>query len=211
MLSLIFFFLIIIPSAILHEFSHAWMAYYLGDDTAKRAGRLTLNPLPHLDMFGTIFMPIFLFLITGGSFIFAYAKPVPYNPYNLRNQRTGSALVGLAGPVSNLLVAIIFGTLLRFLPASPLGGPIGNFATLISIIVYANILLAVFNLVPIAPLDGSKVLYAILPDRWMGVKIFLERFGILIILFFIFFAFQIIQPIIYFLYRLIVGSFPQFM
>ncbi len=211
MLSLIFFFLIIIPSAILHEFSHAWMAYYLGDDTAKRAGRLTLNPLPHLDMFGTIFMPIFLFLITGGSFIFAYAKPVPYNPYNLRNQRTGPALVGLAGPVSNLLVAIIFGTLLRFLPASPLGGPIGNFATLISIIVYANILLAVFNLVPIAPLDGSKVLYAILPDRWISVKIFLERFGILIILFFIFFAFQIIQPIIYFLYRLIVGSFPQFM
>jgi len=211
MLSLIFFFLIIIPSAILHEFSHAWMAYYLGDDTAKRAGRLTLNPLPHLDIFGTIFMPIFLFLITGGSFIFAYAKPVPYNPYNLRNQRTGPALVGLAGPVSNLLVAIIFGTLLRFLPASPLGGPIGNFATLISIIVYANILLAVFNLVPIAPLDGSKVLYAILPDRWISVKIFLERFGILIILFFIFFAFQIIQPIIYFLYRLIVGSFPQFM
>ncbi|MDD2646617.1 MAG: site-2 protease family protein [Patescibacteria group bacterium] len=194
------FFVIVVPSAILHEFSHAWMAYYLGDDTAKRAGRLTLNPLPHIDLFGTILLPI-VFLLSGIPFIFAYAKPVPYNPYNLRNQRIGPALVGLAGPLSNLLVAVIFGILLRFLP-------VGSFVALYYII-YINILLAVFNLVPIPPLDGSKVLYALMPDSWMKVKIFLERYGIILVLIFIFFAFQIIQPIISFLYHLIVGSFPQ--
>lgn len=182
-MGLIFFFLIIIPSAIWHEFAHAWMADYLGDDTAKRMGRLTLNPLPHIDLFGTILMPVFLFLISGGSFLFAYAKPVPYNPYNLRNQKTGPALVGLAGPAANLMVAIVFGLLVRFLPS-------GNFSELLSIIVYANVLLMVFNLIPIPPLDGSKILYAILPDRWANVRMFLDRYGFFILLFFCFSPFH---------------------
>lgn len=197
-MGLIFFFLIIIPSAIWHEFAHAWMADYLGDDTAKRMGRLTLNPLPHIDLFGTILMPVFLFLISGGSFLFAYAKPVPYNPYNLRNQKTGPALVGLAGPAANLLVAIVFGLLVRFLPS-------GRFSELLSIIVYANVLLMVFNLIPIPPLDGSKILYAILPARWASVRIFLDRYGFFILLFFLFFAFSLIQPIILVIFKLIVG------
>lgn len=202
-MGLIFFFLIIIPSAIWHEFAHAWMADYLGDDTAKRMGRLTLNPLPHIDLFGTILMPVFLFLISGGSFLFAYAKPVPYNPYNLRNQKTGPALVGLAGPMANLMVAVVFGLLVRFLPS-------GSFSELLSIIVYANALLMVFNLIPIPPLDGSKILYAVLPARWASVRMFLDRYGFFILLFFLFFAFSLIQPIIGIIFKFIVGSFPQF-
>ncbi|MGC9049025.1 MAG: site-2 protease family protein [Patescibacteria group bacterium] len=199
MINLIFFFFVIIPSAIIHEFSHAWMAYFLGDDTAKRFGRLTLNPLAHIDLFGTILMPIFLSLISGGTFLFAYAKPVPFNPYNLRNQKYGPALVGAAGPLANLLVAIIFGLMVRFLPIS-------NFTFFLSIIVYANILLMVFNLIPIPPLDGSRILDAFLSERWFGLKNFLERNGFLILLFFLFFAFAIIQPIISLIFKLIVGS-----
>lgn len=197
--NLILFFLIIVPSAIWHEFAHAWMADYLGDDTAKRMGRLTLNPLPHLDLFGTILMPVLLFFISNGTFLFAYAKPVPYNPYNLRNQKTGPALVGLAGPMANLLVAIVFGLLVRFLPG-------GNFSKLLGTIVYFNILLMVFNLIPIPPLDGSKILYAILPARWASARMFLNRYGFIILLFFIFFAFSLIQPIILVVFKLITGS-----
>jgi len=210
--SLIFFFLIIIPSAIIHEFSHGWAALMLGDDTAKRAGRLTLNPLAHIDKWGTILMPLFLYIISGGRFIFAYAKPVPFNPYNLRNQKWGPALVGLAGPLSNLIVAMIFGIFIRLAApvASPWGASAGDFtnvlSSLFSIIVYANILLAVFNLVPIPPLDGSKILFAILPDRFFRLKETLERNGFLILLFFIFFAFEIIQPIITGLFKLIAGG-----
>lgn len=199
LIHLLFFFIIIVPSAIIHEYAHGWMANYLGDPTAKYAGRLTLNPLAHIDLWGTILMPLFLFWISGGSFIFAYAKPVPYNPYNLRNQKYGPGLVGLAGPVANLLIAIILGLLLRILPLS-------NFTFLLGIIVYANILLAVFNLVPIPPLDGSKVLFAILPPSMEHVQNFLERYGLIILLFFIFFAFQLIVPIILGLFRLITGQ-----
>jgi Zn-dependent protease len=195
----LFFFIIIILSAVIHEYAHGWMAYYLGDPTAKYAGRLTLNPLAHIDWWGTIVMPALLFWASGGSFIFAYAKPVPYNPYNLRNQKYGPALVGLAGPLANLMIAVIFGLLLRFLPLSSL-------ALLLAIIVYANILLAVFNLVPIPPLDGSKILFAFLPASLENVQIFLERYGIFILLFFVFFAFQLIVPIISALFRLITGQ-----
>ncbi len=197
-LQLIFFFVIIIPSAIIHEYAHAWMADRLGDPTARNMGRLTLNPIPHIDMFGTILMPLFLFFASGGNFMFAYAKPVPFNPYNLRDQKRDPALVGIAGPASNLLIAFIVGLFVRFMPIS-------EFTFLLSIIVYANILLAVFNMVPIPPLDGSKVLFAILPDSAWQFRQNLERYGFMILLFFIFFAFDIIIPVIRFIYLLIVG------
>jgi Zn-dependent protease len=201
MANLIFFFFIIIPSAIIHEFSHAWMAYFLGDDTAKRFGRLTLNPLAHIDLWGTILMPIFLSLMSGGTFLFAYAKPVPFNPYNLRNQKYGQALVAIAGPAANLLVAVIFGLMVRFLPVS-------NFTLFLSIIVYANILLMVFNLIPIPPLDGSKIFDIFLPEKWIGIKYFFERNAFLILLFFLLFASAIIQPIVFLIFKLIVGTSP---
>ena len=161
---LLFFFLIIIPSAIIHEYAHGWAADQMGDPTARNAGRLTLNPMAHIDIWGTILMPVLLLLFSGGSFMFAYAKPVPYNPYNLKNQKWGPALVGLAGPAANLIAAIFFGLLVRFLPYSA-------FTSLLAIIAYANILLMVFNLMPIPPLDGSKLLFAVLPDSMERLKI----------------------------------------
>lgn len=195
---LIFFFLIIIPSAIIHEYAHGAMADRLGDPTAKHAGRLSLNPLAHIDLYGTILMPLFLLLATGGSFMFAYAKPVPYNPYNLKNKKWGPALVGISGPAANLITAVFFGSLYKFLP-------VGNFSDLIAIISFANIILLVFNLVPIPPLDGSKVLFALFPDSWNNVKIFLERYGIIIFLIFVFYFSWVITPVTSWLFRLIVG------
>jgi len=197
-LGLVFFFVIIIPSAIIHEYAHAWMADRLGDPTARQMGRLTLNPIPHIDLFGTILMPAFLFLVSGGSFLFAYAKPVPYNPYNLRDQKKDPALVGIAGPAANIILALIFGLIIRFIPAN-------GFSLLLQIIVYANVLLAVFNMIPIPPLDGSKVLFALLPDSAWQLRQNLERYGFMILLFFIFFAFRLIAPIINFVFSLIVG------
>ena len=195
----IFYFLIIVPSAIIHEYAHGWVADMLGDPTARYAGRLTVNPIPHIDLWGTILMPITLSILTGGKFLFAYAKPVPYNPYNLKNQKWGPAMVAIAGPAANFLLAIVFAVVVRVLPAS-------NFTSMLAIIVYANIMLMVFNLVPIPPLDGSKILYALLPDSARGVKIFLDKYGFMILLFFIFFLFETIAPLINGLFNLLIGS-----
>ncbi len=198
-LPLVFFFLVIIPSAIIHEYAHGWMADQLGDPTARYAGRLSLNPKVHIDKWGTLLMPLILFFITSGSFLFAYAKPVPYNPYNLKNQKTGPMWVALAGPLSNLLLALLFGITLQVLPFS-------NISQFLYIIVYANVLLAVFNLVPIPPLDGSKILYALIPDSQYKIKMVLEQYKFVILLVFIFFGFKFIRPIIYFLTNLFTGG-----
>jgi Zn-dependent protease len=175
LIPLLFYFLIIIPSSIIHEYAHGWVADKLGDPTARYAGRLTVNPIPHIDLWGTIIMPIVLLAASGGTFMFAYAKPVPYNPYNLKNQKWGPALVGLAGPMANLLLAICFTILFRILPLA--SGRFDELASLVSIIVIANIGLMVFNLLPIPPLDGSKLLYVFLPRSAYNVKVFLERYG----------------------------------
>ncbi len=198
-LPLLFFFVIIIPSAILHEYAHGWMADKLGDPTAKYAGRLTLDPRKHIDIWGTILMPLFLFIVSGGTFLFAYAKPVPYNPYNLKDQKWGPVWVAIAGPLSNFSLALVFGLLVRFLPAS-------NLSLFLSVIVYANVLLGVFNMIPIPPLDGSKLLYALLPDSMAHVKMTLERYGFFILLVFIFFFFSLVSPIILWLYDLFTGG-----
>ncbi len=197
--NLVFYFLIIIPSAIIHEYAHGWMADQLGDPTARYAGRLTLDPRTHIDLWGTIALPLLLFIGTGGRFLFAYAKPVPYNPYNLKNQKWGPALVGLAGPLANFLLASSFAILLRLFPASAITPFLG-------IIVYANVLLAVFNLLPFPPLDGSKILYAILPDSAARLKQFLDRYGLMFLFIFIFFLFRFISPVIEWVFRLLVGG-----
>ncbi|MEK7150629.1 MAG: site-2 protease family protein [Patescibacteria group bacterium] len=205
---LIFQIIILVMSIVIHEVSHGAMAYGLGDKTAKYNGRLTLNPIPHLDPFGSILLP-FLLVITGSPYLIGWAKPVPYNPYNLRNQKWGPALVGFAGPLSNLLIAIFFGLFIRatnlgafgFIPHPTLLA-LGNFAVNIALI---NISLAVFNLVPIPPLDGSKVLAAIVPYRWADALLRLESMGWIVLIVFIFFFSWIINPISTAIFRLITG------
>jgi Zn-dependent protease len=201
----IFEFLILIFSAVLHEVAHGYEAERLGDDTARRAGRLTLNPLKHIDPFGSVILPILLFIGTNGAFFFAAAKPVPYDPRNLKDPRWGGAKIALAGPATNFLLAIIFGIAVRlaaFMPVSDL------FVELLALVVLVNIVLGLFNLVPIPPLDGSRVLFAILPQTEDVIRAmhFLERWGIIIVLFFAFFGFQFIQPVIGWIFTLFTGT-----
>jgi Zn-dependent protease len=151
---------LVVLSIIFHEVAHGYMADALGDPTARYAGRLTVNPLPHVDPIGSVLIPGILAL-THSPFLIGWAKPVPYNPYNLRNRRWGEALVGFAGPLTNILIAVVFGLCLRFF------GDFFSESTLKIIIslVYTNLVLAIFNLIPIPPLDGSKILASILPYR----------------------------------------------
>lgn len=205
-LILIFQFIVFIFSVMVHEVSHGLMAYRLGDDTAKQMNRLNLNPLNHIDPVGSIILPGFLFLVRS-PILFGWAKPVPYNPYNLKNPKTGAALIGIAGPASNLSLALIFGLLIRAL--SFISGPEALLATLgmfFSVIVYVNIMLAIFNLIPIPPLDGSKILFAVLSEKYHRLQEFLEANGNLILIIFILFGFGILQPIISGLYLLFAGK-----
>ena len=192
---------ILIMSVVIHEVSHGYMASFLGDPTAKYEGRLTLNPIKHLDIMGSLIVPVFSY-ITGG-FIFGWAKPVPYNPHNLRPGRWSEALVAVAGPLSNLALALIFGLFLRFYAVSITASLAVIHIT--ALIVFVNIILMVFNLVPIAPLDGSKILYAIFPNRMYQFRTFFERYGFVLVIIFIFFGWQYIAPVAGVLFRLITG------
>jgi len=196
---IIFQIVVLVFSAIIHEYMHGFMAQQLGDNTAKDAGRLTLNPLAHLDWFGSLLLPLIM-VISNVGFVFGWAKPVPYNPNNLRDKKYGDAKVALAGPLGNLVIAIFFGLCLRFLPFYNL-----TFSGLLSIIVYINLALMIFNLVPIPPLDGSKILAAFLPyemkQRYLGS----ERTGMILIILFVMLAGGLLMPVIDLLYRLIVG------
>ncbi len=202
---LIFQLAVLLMSVVIHEVSHGIVALWQGDPTAKMMGRLTLNPIKHLDIWGSIAVPLMLFVFSGGNFLFGWAKPVPYNPYNLRNQKWGAAMVGAAGPISNFLLATVFGIALRFFPGTSDLPFVQNLFQLFIIIVMLNILLGVFNLVPIPPLDGSKLLFSVLPPHMSHIKITLERYGFIILLFFIFFAFQFIFPVVNAVFRLITG------
>lgn len=199
----IFAFLVLIFSIVIHEFSHGWMADQLGDPTARYMGRLTLNPIPHIDLIGSILLPLFLYISSAG-FIIGWAKPVPYNPYNLKDQKKGPALVALAGPLSNLSIALIFGIMVRVLVAyDPVA--YSDIISLFILIVFYNVLLAVFNLVPVPPLDGSKVLSYALPYSLRGVMEVMERNYILFLMLFIFFGFRLIFPVINFLFSMFTG------
>lgn len=195
----VFQIIILIFSAVVHEYMHGWMAYRLGDSTAKDAGRLTLNPLAHLEWFGSFFLPLVM-IISHMPFVFGWAKPVPYNPYNLRDRKYGDAKVGLAGPLGNFIIALFFGLFLRFVPVGNL-----TFTALISIIVYINLVLMIFNLVPIPPLDGSKILAAFLPARAREKYLGAERYGFIFVILFVMLAGDLIFPAVEFLYKIIVG------
>jgi len=200
---LIFQLIVLIFSVMVHEIAHGAAALTLGDETAKRAGRLTLNPLKHLDPFGSVILPLLLALpvfFGGSAVIFGWAKPVPYNPQNLKNPKLGGGLIAAAGPISNLFLAAIFGGFLRLAPTLGLGAPL---ADLLSVIVILNIVLAIFNLVPIPPLDGSKILAMFLPARYYHYYYWLEIYGLIILLFFIFFFFPLLYPVIDWLYGIL--------
>jgi len=193
----VFLIVALVFSTILHELAHGYMAGALGDPTARLAGRLTLNPLSHIDLTGSILLPMFLYLATGGAFMLGYAKPVPYNPYNLRG-RYAEALVAGAGPAMNILIAVVFGLLTRETAGGVAPAALPSLAAAFASITRINLALALFNLVPIPPLDGSKVLSGILPgaagrayDRF---RFMLERLGIftgallIMLLFYLLFA-----------------------
>lgn len=203
----IFYVAILIMSVVIHEVAHGYSAYLLGDDTAKLQGRLTLNPIKHLDPFGSVILPLLL-VLTNSGFIIGWAKPVPYNPRNLRNGRKGDFVVSISGIVANLIVAIIFGLIIRFLPivGLPLDSAfIFSFIKIASIVVITNLVLALFNLVPIAPLDGSKVLFSVLPPRLRFIENFIERWGILILVLFIVFVWEYLSPLIYIAFQTLTG------
>lgn len=195
--------IILIGSAILHEYAHGWMARRLGDDTAEREGRLTLNPLKHLDPIGSVIVPLLL-VLTKAPFFIAWAKPVPYNPYNLRDKKYGELKVAAAGPITNFGLAIIFGLVARLLTLPVIAktqlainllsgandnalaltsGSILASLTLVALLAcLINLVLGLFNLIPIPPLDGSKIIAAFLPESGKRFFYQIERYGFIILI-----------------------------
>lgn len=195
----IFQLIVLLFSVVVHEVAHGLMALRLGDHTARLAGRLTLNPIKHIDPIGSVILPLALALIPGGV-VFGWAKPVPYNPFNLKNPKQGGALVAAAGPLTNIAVAGVFALVLRF------GFGIFPMATeLFATIILINLALAVFNLIPIPPLDGSKILFAFFPRVLAPLEDMLERYGFIILLVLVFSGIGFITPLVRFLFTLFVG------
>lgn len=188
-------------SVVIHEVSHGFVALRFGDKTALYAGRLTLNPLKHLDMFGSILLPLLL-VLSHAPFLFGWAKPVPYNPNNLSDRKWGTVAVAFAGILANLFVALLFGFILRF---SLNTLPPESFVSIISSIVLINLGLAIFNLVPIPPLDGSKILFSLLPNSFYSIISFFEQYSLILIVIFIVFFIDYLSPILSFLFEFITG------
>lgn len=198
---------ILIFSVIVHEVSHGYVAYLLGDPTAHLKGRLTLNPIKHIDLYGSIILPILLLVVSGGSFVFGWAKPVPYNPYNIKNRRQGEFLIAAAGPASNLFIALIFGLLLRFTAIPDASGMIAatSYVSIVTTIVIINITLAIFNLIPLPPLDGSKLILPLLSNQYGPFRQTLERIGPIFVLIAVFLIWQFIYPVVPWVFRVITG------
>jgi Zn-dependent protease len=216
-LGIIFQVVVLLFSVIVHEISHGYVAEWLGDPTARLAGRLTLNPIPHLSFFGMVLMPLLTYF--AWHMPVGAAKPVPYNPYNLKDPRRGGALIALAGPVSNLLLAAIFGAIIRIGEATGTIAPFVLF--LFSQIVLINVVLAIFNLVPLPPIDGSKVVHLFLTrqaslywDNFLNKAVLWMRSNQILFLVALFLAgpyilggiFSFMQPIINFLFAIFTGQ-----
>jgi Zn-dependent protease len=180
----------IIFAVVLHEVAHGYVAYKLGDPTAKMLGRLTLNPIPHVDIFGTIIMPILLYIFTSGQFVLGYAKPVPINPGNFKNPKKDMAICAASGPATNLLLAIVSFIILKYalFPLSGtgdsdlIGGIFKPLAMMFTASVTINVILATFNMLPIPPLDGGRVLMGLLPYRQAATLGKIEPYGFLIVI-----------------------------
>ncbi len=199
----IFFIVILIFSVVIHEVSHGYVANMLGDPTARLAGRLTLNPIPHIDLVGSILVPFFL-IISSTQFLVGWAKPVPVNLYNLKGKRS-DFLVSVAGVGENLVVALLLGAVIRFSGLNPLEIIASPFYSILVVVVGLNLVLAIFNLIPIPPLDGSKVLFSMLPYRFQYIQRFMERYWLVLIVVVFLFAGAIIIPILSLSFELITG------
>ncbi len=193
------FFAAFIPSVILHEVSHGALALVFGDDTAKRAGRLTLNPVPHIDPFGTIILPALMLLVGFGAI--AYAKPVPVNPGRMRHPRNESLLVSLVGPAVNIVLAVAAALAFRVvvgttaIPLDSHGFPQQTVPKVLLIFGFVNVILAVFNLIPIPPLDGSAVVERVLPRSWWPGYLRIRQFSLPLVLLLVLLAPQVLSRI----------------
>lgn len=193
---------ILIFSVVIHEVAHGYAADALGDKTARHSGRLTLNPIPHLDLFGSVILPALL-VLSGTGIVFGWAKPVPFNLRNIKDQKWGPSLIALAGPASNLLLALIFGLAVRF--AQPLSFSL-SMVFIFSTVAMVNITLAIFNLIPVPPLDGHHVLFSFLSSyKYARLREVLQKNSLILILVVIFFAWELISPLIFGLFKLITG------
>lgn len=200
----IFYIIVLIMSVVVHEVAHGLAADMEGDPTARYAGRLTLNPLVHIDLIGSIIIPLLLVLFNAG-FLVGWAKPVPYIEANLRDKKWGTIVVASAGILANFALAIIFGLLIRI---SFIFGPFAQgFISIASVIVFINIVLGFFNIIPIPPLDGSKIFFNLLPEKILSTKAKakIEYFSLPLLILFIFFIWQLLFPVILFLFSFITG------
>ncbi|OGI68207.1 hypothetical protein A3A05_01180 [Candidatus Nomurabacteria bacterium RIFCSPLOWO2_01_FULL_41_12] len=197
----VFYIAILVMSIVMHEVSHGFMAEYFGDKTARYAGRLTLNPLKHLDLFGSVLLPVLL-VISNAPFLFGWAKPVPYNPDNLSNRKWGTIWVAAAGVLANFSIAFLFGVIIRLSSGMILPDA---FYFITSVIVVINLALGIFNLVPIPPLDGSKILFSFLPFSFSKAVMFFEQYSLALLLLFIVFFADYLSPILAYLFTLITG------
>lgn len=185
--TLVAYIIILVIVITVHEFCHAWAGHMLGDVTAKANGRLTLNPLAHIDPFMTLLLPVALILL-GSPVVFGAAKPVPFNPYAVRYGKWGAALVAFAGPASNFLMAAFIGLYLRIFPIQ---GIPGQFLLQFVLI---NIAFFIFNMIPFPPLDGSRILYAIVPPSVMDVMDKIERYGLMGVFIFLLLFYKFLSP-----------------
>lgn len=198
----IFYFLVLILSIIAHEVAHGIMAEREGDPTARLQGRITLNPLKHIDWFGSVILPLVLILSRAG-FVVGWAKPVPYNPDNLKRGNRSIALVSIAGIVVNLTIAVVFGLFIRMLLV--LGTAPTALVDIASIIVLVNVVLALFNAIPLAPLDGYNFFKAILPPRAQPVMDFIGQYSLPLLLVFVVFGWKFVAPLAFVLYKVMTG------
>lgn len=199
-----FYIIVLIMSVVIHEIAHGYAALRYGDHTAEYQGRLTLNPLKHLDLYGSIVLPLLL-VLSHAPFLIGWAKPVPYNPDNFRpeDRRIGSIWVASAGILTNIAIAIFMSIFIRIalsVPAIP-----DSVIPLAGTVVLVNIVLSIFNLMPIPPLDGSKILFGLLGYKSIPIERFMEKYSFVFILIFIFFLWQFISPVIFYIFTLMTG------